>query len=121
MENTVKPDWYWSNGLHDAVIKDYFLVSLNYNYREKNPKRNYFALIIDSSNALWTTSIKMIKFYNVNNSPISIDARGWWWVNDQLEFDVTRNKWKLDICIANSRVCSRWISFYFDYAETINC
>ena len=120
MEKNAKPSWYWTNGLHDAVIVDYMLVNLNYSYRERKPKRNYFSLVVDSSNALWTTSIKMIKFYNVKCSPISIDVRGWWWVKDKLEFDITKSKWKLDICVANSRASSLWISFCFDHAEVIN-
>ena len=121
MGKNAEPDWYWLNGLHDAVIIDYTLANINYNYREKKPKRNCFSLVVDSSNAMWTTSIKVIKLYNVNGSPMSIDVRGWWWVNDKLEFDTTKNKWKLDICVANRRDSSLCITFYFDYAEVINC
>ena len=58
------PAWYWEKGLHDAIIKNITLCPLNYDYTQKNPIRNYLLIEIDSSHALFDSTIKEIKLFN---------------------------------------------------------
>ena len=113
------PDWYWTNGLYDAIIVDYGFINLNYDYRERKPIRSCFTLTVDSSHALYTTSIRMIKFYNVKSSPVIADIRGWWWIEDQLFFDDVKKRWHLNICVGSRKTASMWISFFFDAVEIV--
>lgn len=82
-----KPDWYWKNGLHDAVINQIAFCSLDYDYSLADPVRNYFLIELDSRNALFDTGIAAIKFYNAKVVSGDTDIVGYWWIDDELAYD----------------------------------
>ena len=107
------PNWYWKKGLHDAIIKKISFQTLDYDYTETNPIRNYILLEIDSRNALFDTKVKSIRFYNakiVSDSDIS----GYWWVNDELIYN--SNRYILTI-YARSKRASVTTKISFDSAD----
>ncbi len=78
-------DWYWNNGLHDAVIKEIKQVELTYDYTKPNPLRNVFEIILDAKSAMFDTSVKRIRLYNYKLLNDFGDVRGFWWVSDMIE------------------------------------
>lgn len=109
------PDWYWEKGLHDSKILSVKLITLNYNYTEKNPKRNYLLFKIDSSQAMFDTNISEIKFYNAK---LNIDSNlliNSYWESDKIFFD---KKYTLELISAKvkSKILCR---IEFDDAEVI--
>ena len=53
MNITETPNWYWKNGLHDAVIETISLEQLNYDYTQRVPIRNYLSIKLNAQNALF--------------------------------------------------------------------
>lgn len=91
------PNWYWSKGLHDAKVIDLFFESLDYDYTQRNPVRNCLTIQLNTENAMFDTSIKAIKFYNVRILQGNIDFEGWFWKDDTLV--VTRKGFELEITL----------------------
>lgn len=63
------PAWYWVRSLHDACITGVEALEFPFDYSRfikeaTNYTRNLFTLKIDSSGALFDTSIKEILLYN---------------------------------------------------------
>ena len=106
------PDWYWTNGLHDAIIERVAFHSLPYDYTLKNPIRNELVICIDASQSMFEQSIRQICFYNCKiENTIDLDSlSGAWWINDVLSYD---NKWRLTINLGSKKekVCTLSISF----------
>ncbi len=108
------PDWYWVYGLHDAEIKRISFQTLDYDYTQKNPIRNYLLVELDSCNALFDTTITSIKFYNAKIIRGTTDLSGYWWMSDELTFD--KKKYLLVIYVSSIKEkTSMHISF--DTAE----
>ena len=112
MEILQMPSWYWKNNLHDTVIKNISFISLQYDFTQKNPIRNYLQL--DASNALFDSSIKSIKFFNAKRLSGFKDYKGWWWVSDSLE--IVRSKYVLKINLA-TKMQEEEVILQFDDAE----
>ena len=82
IENIV-PDWYWSHGLHDAIILSVSEIPCQANRKIKN----CLQFSLDSSHALMTQAIRKISFYNYKILTPEIDInelRQPWWMNDRL-------------------------------------
>ena len=99
MNITETPNWYWKNGLHDAVIETISLEQLNYDYTQRVPIRNYLSIKLNAQNALFDVSVKEIKLYNAKVMSDAFDYSGYWWVNDSLK--IQNEKYVLNIQIAN--------------------
>ncbi len=77
--------FYWQKGLHDAEITDCREITFDYDVKEKNPIRNCLELIIDSTHALYDTTIKVIKLYNYKILSELKNPKKIWWKDDKLE------------------------------------
>lgn len=109
-------NWYWKNGLHDAVIKEVNFIELLYDYTQKDPIRNYFEIILDAKNALYDFKVKSIRLYNYKllNSFGRID--GFWWVSDTVS--EINGKILLTINVSSAKE-SKEIKVIFEKAEVI--
>ena len=110
------PAWYWEKGLHDAIIKNITLCPLNYDYTQKNPIRNYLLIEIDSSHALFDSTIKEIKLFNAKILSEKNNYCGYWWVKDTL--DIIDGKYILKIDVGYEKE-KNTIIIKFDSAEVI--
>lgn len=110
------PKWYWSKGLHDAKIESYDVVELDYNYKLKNPKRNYLQINVNSKNAMYDTSVVAIKFYNFKCDNLT-DLTNSYWLEDKL--NVTNDKFMLNISLTKLNGQFPEIIITFDDAEVI--
>ena len=86
------PNWYWINGLHDAVIVEVEMFDFPFDYNKfvgekSNYNRNLLILRINARGALYDTSVQEIHFYNykILTSEISLEGRKTiWWLADRL-------------------------------------
>ena len=85
------PEWYWTDGLHDACILDveYFEFPFDYNkyVRKTLMTKNLLLLKMDASGALYDKDVKEIKLFNFEILTKDIDLRGRkqvWWLADRL-------------------------------------
>ena len=113
------PDWYWSRGLHDAMIVGTAEIALDYDYTERDPDRNCFVLRLDAEQAMFDTSVKEIRLYNykILSPDVKLDAHsGAWWIWDRLCRE--NRKYVLEIRVGEP---SRQFSFVirFDRAEVV--
>lgn len=111
------PTWYWTKGLHDAVIRKISFRTLNYDYRQARPIRNYLIMELDSRNALFDIEIVAIKFYNAKVVAGDTDICGYWWLNDELSCEV--KKYTLTIHVAKKKGEDALLQISFDSAEVL--
>lgn len=111
------PTWYWTKGLHDAVIRKISFRTLDYDYRQARPIRNYLIMELDSRNALFDTEIVAIKFYNAKVVAGDTDICGYWWLNDELSCEV--KKYTLTIHVAKKKGENILLQISFDSAEVL--
>ena len=86
------PDWYWTNGLHDACIVEVEFFDFPFDYNkfvgEKSKyNRNLLVLKINAKGALYDTSVEEIRLYNykILTPDISLEGRKTiWWLADRL-------------------------------------
>ena len=89
------PSWYWTRGLHDALILRTEAIDLSYDHAQRNPVRNCFQIHLDASMAMIDTSIRCIKFFNYK---ILLDdsscggcedggIKGCYWMQDILKYE----------------------------------
>ena len=108
------PSWYWHRGLHDAQIISFNFCELEYDYRIKNPIRNYIQIGLDSQGALFDNTIASIKLYNCKATFVDKKFVGFWWKSDNLK--ETNNKYQLEVVFSNGNEELNYC-FIFDYAE----
>ena len=80
------PEWYWQYGLHDAKILQANELELLYDYKLRNPRRNCFELMLDSSQVLYDKKIQCIRLYNYKKINGAIDIAGQWWMCDSITY-----------------------------------
>ena len=114
MSTNITPDWYWSKGLHDAKILSYQIIELDYDYKQKNPYRNYLEIKLNPTHALMDNKVASIKFYNFkcNNLQGLNDA---WWMEDELIYN--DKKYLLSLTTAKLDGEYPKIEIFFDFAE----
>ena len=99
------PEWYWMNGLHDAVITEVeaFDFPLDYNKfvgEKSNYNRNLLVLKINAQSALYDASVQEIHFYNykILTPDISLEGRKTiWWLADRLTVNENYNILEIDL------------------------
>lgn len=78
------PSWYWSRGLHDARIISKSYYAFDYiNYSEIQ-YQNCIELKLDTTQAMFDTSIKAVRFYNCKEMTPDTDIESLWWVRDDI-------------------------------------
>ena len=101
------PDWYWSEGLHDACIASVETYEFPFDYnkfvKEKNKNnRNLLEMKIDSSGALGDCSVTDIRLFNykILSNNIALHGRDKiWWLSDRLT--VNKGYFVLEIDLQN--------------------
>lgn len=80
------PSWYWSKGLHDAQIICKLPCTIEYTRLPKSNLqiRNCLELHLDSSKAMFDSTIKLLRFYNFKEITPGADVDGWWWESDSI-------------------------------------
>ena len=86
------PEWYWTNGLHDAGIVEVETFDFPFDYNKfvgekSNYNRNLLILRINARGALYDTSVQEIHFYNykILTPEIPLEGRKTiWWLTDRL-------------------------------------
>ncbi len=78
----VLPDWYWSRGLHDAVLLAVHELALPVNWKERPLRYNCLEWHLDGRNALFETGIRCICLYNytllAGELERAREPRTWW-------------------------------------------
>ncbi len=119
------PDWYWKNGLHDAVILSVCELELAPDWKEKHPKRNCLEILLDGKNALFETNIKRISLYNYRivdmrihaTEPISLESfRNVYWLGDRTK-QLEDGKYLLGIECTDSHSNLLFLSVKFEIPE----
>ncbi len=109
------PEWYWSNGLHDAKI-----VSATVKESDWDISDNCLILKIDCDGALFEADITEIRLYKfkVLTSDFKMDClNGGWWIFDELT--VKGNHYVLDFKFVTEKNKSRRVEIRFQKAEVI--
>jgi hypothetical protein len=101
MANILSPSWYWSAGLHDAIITHIGELTLPYDYKQKNPVRNCLVLHINSRSAMFDTKVKEIHLYNYKILSLAADIPGSWWLSDSLSEE--NGKYVLTVSLQNPK------------------
>lgn len=80
------PSWYWAKGLHDAQIICKLPCTIEYSHLPKSNLqiRNCLELHMDSSKAMFDSTIKLLRFYNFKEITPYIDVDGWFWESDSV-------------------------------------
>ena len=82
----VLPVWYWSKGLHDAVLVKKTVVqtpgSIGAAYYQ-----NYIVFQIDAACAMFDTAVTEIVLYNCKELSEDCTLDGWIWKSDELSRD----------------------------------
>ena len=81
------PSWYWAKGLHDAQIICKLPCIIDYSHLSKSNLqiRNGLEICLDSSKAMFDSTIKLLRFYNFKEITPDIDIDGWWWESDSIK------------------------------------
>lgn len=115
------PKWYWSRGLHDAIVKSVHLKEFSFNHRDKNQIRNSLIIEVDSRCAMYDTTICTIRFININKKALDnlelSSLIGSWWIQDDLSFCQNKRKWTIKIFFGKTKTKTVSLNFCFDYVE----
>lgn len=76
--------YHLGKGLHDAEVMKINEIQLLYDYHEKNPRRNYLEIELNSSQALFDRNIKAVRLYNYKIIEGDLTLIGTWWLDDQI-------------------------------------
>ncbi|MCM1365559.1 MAG: hypothetical protein NC122_10700 [Faecalibacterium sp.] len=93
------PEWYWTNGLHDAEIISIKEIELSGDHGEDY---NCMEIELDSEGALFESDIIKIALFNykLKSSPVKLSDYGkLWWMDDIISI-LPNNRFKLyiDLC-----------------------
>ena len=76
---------HFGRGLHDAEVLKINEVQLAYNYREKDPRRNYLEIELNAAQALFDQEVKAVRLYNYKIIEGDLNLIGAWWLSDQID------------------------------------
>ena len=119
------PEWYWTNGLHDACITSVEAYEFPFDYdkyidEKDNYNRNLFVLKMDSEGALFDTSVTEIRLcnYKILTPEISLENRkAIWWLSDWLYENKNHYVLEIDLHDSDSRPEDFTFKIKFDRAE----
>lgn len=107
----------WVKGLYDAEIVDVKKENYIYDYKQKNPTRNMFEIVIEANQAMNDTSIKSIRLYNYKVIAGSEDIVHAWWYEDEIT-EINGLK-KLKLILRHSKGKFSEIIIMFDKMEIV--
>lgn len=94
-QNGIFPEWYWKKGIHDAVVTGVFKRKFEYNSTIR--ASNCVEIRLDASQAMFDTSVKIIRFYNCKVLTPGFDIAGMWWVKDRLTSEGDKYLLEIDL------------------------
>ncbi len=93
MQNQQLPDWYWTRGLHDAVVLS--VIS----------RENCLEICLDSTNAMLERDIKKISLFNykIQTPEVTLeDLENTWWLRDNIQ-TLPNHRYLLEIIFENGK------------------
>ena len=114
------PQWYWTRGLHDALVLGMETRELPYDVTQRDPVRNCMIICLDAAGALFDTTVTAIRLYNYKVLRDESDVGGYgagltdcYRMQDRLRRG--QGKWILDITALGED--DFLYSVRFDFAE----
>lgn len=104
---TQQPDWYWTRGLHDAVVLSV------------TEKDNYLQICLDSTNAMLERDIQKISLfkYKIQTPEIRLEElENAWWLRDTVEM-LPNHQYLLEIIFETGRRKRKRLAVLFKTAE----
>ena len=93
IQNQQLPDWYWTRGLHDAVVLS--VIS----------RENCLEICLDSTNAMLERDIKKISLFNykIQTPEVTLeDLENTWWQRDNIQ-TLPNHRYLLEIIFENGK------------------
>lgn len=128
--NSRFPDWYWTNGLHDAKILSISYFERTPDWKSKMPIRNRLQIEIDGTGALFEQNIRTMRLFNCKIKEPEInpeelynkmdfdDFCGSWWINDTLNV-LSNNRYSLEINVETAKQKHKKLIVEFEQPEII--
>ena len=117
-EETICPNWYWPDGLHDAKIIGINELDFSTDWKTKLTKYNSLEILLDAKKSR-NSDIKKISLYNYKilsgNLPDKNDKKIWW-IGDTLTV-LENMKYHLEIFLEQSNGNEICLEIEFDTAE----
>lgn len=109
------PEWYWARGLHDAQILQKQYID-RFESGISHRITNCLELVIDSKQAMFDMSVKIIRFYNYKELTPKVNIVDAWWISDKLTY--CNGKYVLEV---NMRSRSHFMLYCirFEHCEVI--
>ena len=93
IQNPKLPDWYWTRGLHDAVVLS--VIS----------RENCLEICLDSTNAMLERDIKKISLFNykIQTPEVKLsELTNVWWLRDNIQ-TLPNHRYLLEIIFENGK------------------
>lgn len=87
IQNQQVPDWYWTGGLHDAVVQSV------------SEKENCLEICLDSTNAMMERDIRKISLFNykIQTPEVQLsELTNVWWLRDHIQ-TLSNHRYLLEI------------------------
>lgn len=87
------PDWYWTGGLHDAVVLSVI------------PRENCLEICLDSTNAMMERNIRKISLFNykIQTPEVQLsELTNVWWLRDHIQ-TLSNHRYLLEIIFETGR------------------
>ena len=107
IQNQKLPDWYWTRGLHDAVVLS--VIS----------RENCLEICLDSTNAMLERDIKKISLFNykIQTPEVTLeDLENTWWLRDSLQ-TLSNHRYLLEIVFESGRRKRKRFAVLFNTAS----
>lgn len=107
IQNQQLPDWYWTRGLHDAVVLS--VIS----------RENCLEICLDSTNAMLERDIKKISLFNykIQTPEVTLgDLENTWWLRDNVQI-LPNRRYLLEIIFETGRRKRKTLTVLFKTAS----
>ena len=107
IQNQQLPDWYWTRGLHDAVVLS--VIS----------RENCLEICLDSTNAMLERDIKKISLfhYKIQTPEVPLaELENTWWLRDHLQV-LSNHRYLLEIVFETGRRKRKTLTVLFKTAS----
>ena len=107
IQNPKLPDWYWTRGLHDAVVLS--VIS----------RENCLEICLDSTNAMLERDIKKISLFNYKIQTPEVplaELENTWWLRDHLQV-LSNHRYLLEIVFETGRRKRKTLTVLFKTAS----
>lgn len=116
-----EPEWFWTRGLHDAVVEDISAKEITPDYSKPFPLYNYLSIELDAEHAMFERDIAEIRFYNYKlkgfeaKLPTEFPL---FWMTETLK-QISEHRFEIKIELVTERNKHRFIHMTFQTAEVL--